>query len=85
MKTFLRNAIKDHTKQEEALRASGLAWTIVRPGGLADGRTGHRVIDDATSSLPANKRVGRADVAEVVLTALETPEWSKRAVHVVGI
>ncbi len=85
MKTLLRNAMKDHNKQEEALKGSGLTWTIVRPGGLADGRTGHDVIDDDTSKLSAQKRVGRADVAEVILQALERPEWARRAVHVVGV
>lgn len=65
-RTLLRNAIHDHSGQEALLQ--GLDATVVRAAGLADGRTGHRVVG-ADGSLPGG-RVGRDDVAEVVLAAV---------------
>ncbi len=79
-RTLLRNAIQDHGKQEQELQRSGLSWTVVRPAGLTDGRTGHRVIDDAHSKLSA----GRDDVADVVMKALVDEAWVGQAVAVVA-
>lgn len=84
VKTLLRNAIKDHEAQERALRSSDRRWTIVRPAGLTDDPTGHVVIDDDHSPLSARKRVSRADVADVVLDALQRDDWVGKAVHVLG-
>jgi uncharacterized protein YbjT (DUF2867 family) len=56
---------------DAALRQSGLAWTIIRPGGLTD--------DDATGAVtlaPEVERasVPRADVAAVIAASLRIPE-----------
>lgn len=55
---------------DAALRASDLAWTIIRPGGLTD--------DDATGSVtlaPTVQRgsIPRADVAAVIAATLRIP------------
>ena len=55
---------------DRALRASGLDWTIIRPGGLTD--------DPATGCVRVAERTGRgriprADVASVVLRVLDSP------------
>ncbi|WP_296703057.1 NAD(P)-dependent oxidoreductase [Thiocapsa sp. UBA6158] len=69
MDTVLQPIIAAKTEQERLIRASGLDWTIVRPGGLGDGpRTGdYRSGTDP--SLMAGL-VSRADVAEFVLRQL---------------
>lgn len=81
VRTLLRNAIHDHSGQEQVLAAAGVDATIVRAGGLTDGRTGHRVIG-ADGRLPGG-RVGRDDVAEVVLDALKR-EGATGPLHVVA-
>ena len=69
MDTVLQPIIAAKTEQERLIRASGLDWTIVRPGGLGDGpRTG-----DCRSGTDPSLMAGlvsRADVAEFVLRQL---------------
>jgi uncharacterized protein YbjT (DUF2867 family) len=60
-------------KGEEALRASGVPYTIVRPGGLINEAGGQKSVafaqgDDKTGAIP------RADVARVCVAALGTPD-----------
>jgi putative NADH-flavin reductase len=76
--TVLRKTMKDKEAQEALVRASGLDWTIVRPGGLTDGpRTGsYRFGTDA--SLTAGQ-VTRADVADFILRELERNEFVRMA------
>lgn len=70
--TLLKNIFADKERAEEAIRESALDWTIVRPGALRNKLlTGHyRVGPDATRKRWA-PRVGRADVADFMLDALE--------------
>lgn len=78
---LLRPAYADHQRQEEVVRASGLAWTLVRPGAYTDGpRTGeyrHGFDADATG---LTLKVSRADVADFVLRALTEDTDHGRAV-----
>lgn len=76
--TVLRKTMKDKEAQEALVRASGLDWTIVRPGGLTDGpRTGvYRSGID--TSLTAG-RIARADVADFILRELERNEFVRMA------
>jgi uncharacterized protein YbjT (DUF2867 family) len=54
-----------------ALRASSLAWTIIRPGGLTDDdASGHVTLDTEVE----RGTVPRADVAAVIAAALRMPE-----------
>lgn len=67
------DALKWKAKAEAVLRASGIPYTIVRPGGLSDdagGRTGVslRQGDQGFGEIP------RADVAAVMIEALGRPE-----------
>jgi uncharacterized protein YbjT (DUF2867 family) len=60
-------------KGEEALRASGVPYTIVRPGGLINEAGGQKSVafaqgDDETGAIP------RADVARVCVAALGSPD-----------
>lgn len=73
---LLRPAFKDHAKQEEHVRGSGLDWTIVRPAEFTDGaETGVY-----KHGFPANERdlklkISRADVARFMLDQLDDPTY----------
>lgn len=56
-------------KGEDALRASGIPYTIVRPGGLTDTPAGESALQFDQGDRISG-RVCRADVAEVVLQSL---------------
>jgi len=69
-------------KGEDTLRASGLTYTIVRPGGLTNepGRQSALVFDqgDRISGM-----ISRADVAEVCIQALHQPDARNTTFEVV--
>jgi uncharacterized protein YbjT (DUF2867 family) len=60
----LKNVLADMRVMEKEIEASGLVWTIVRPGRLTDGpRTGLYRANDRF--VPENGReISRADVAD---------------------
>ena len=61
-------------EQEAAVEASGLDWTIVRPGGLTDDpATGSYVAQTTAEGRRMKNRIGRADVAAYILSILEDP------------
>ncbi|MEJ2288207.1 MAG: SDR family oxidoreductase [Deinococcales bacterium] len=68
MPAALRPFLEAKREAEEALQASGLAWTIVRPGGLTDDPPTGRV--RIAPSLGSGGTVPRADVARVAVAAL---------------
>jgi putative NADH-flavin reductase len=74
MDTVLQPIIAAKTEQERLIRASGLDWTIVRPGGLSDGpRTGdYRCGTEPTLTAGL---ISRADVAEFVLRQLSDASY----------
>ena len=65
---------------DEALVASGLDWTIVRPGGLTDAPGSGRV--DLAPSLERSGRIPREDVALVLLESLGQGNTSRRTFEV---
>lgn len=69
MDLTLKPIMQAKEEQERLIKASGLDWTIVRPGGLTDGpRTGsYRAGLDPRIR---GGRISRADVAELVLKQL---------------
>jgi uncharacterized protein YbjT (DUF2867 family) len=72
------------TMAEEHLKASGLSYTIVGPGGLSDvpaRREGVAVIPRAQYR---STEVSRADVARIVLDALVNPDAARKSFAVVG-
>ena len=68
--TVLRSARVDHESQEEAVRNSGLDWTIIRPSGLTDGprRGDYRFGENIETK---SSTIARADVADLILKSLE--------------
>lgn len=80
--TVLRKVMKDKEAQEEVVRASGLTWTLVRPGGLTDGpRTG--VYQFGVDPTLKAGQVARADVADFILREVERNEFVRMAPAVV--
>ena len=65
---------------DEALKASGLAYTIVRPGGLTDDPGTGRIA--AAPSLGRRGSVTRDDVAATLLAVLDTPTTAGLAFEV---
>ncbi len=66
---FMRPILAAKFKGEAALRASGVPYTIVRPGGLVDDAGGKAAVDFLQGD-KANGRIARADVATVCIAAL---------------
>lgn len=60
---------------EEAVVASGISYTIVRPGGLNDGPGNAQKVIFEQGDLPGlNKAISRADVARVCVATLQQEE-----------
>lgn len=64
---------------DEAVRASGLAWTIVRPGGLTDDTGTGRVRTDT-----GDGEIPRDDVAATLVAVLDNPATAGRTFLLVG-
>lgn len=79
--TALRATYDDLEAMERRVMASDLDWTIVRPVGLTDGpATGDYRVSLDGSIPPKVSRISRADVAAVLLKALETDTYWRRTV-----
>ena len=83
--TSLRKSYDDLEAMERRIMASDLDWTIVRPVGLSDDPpSGDYRISRDGSLLPKARRVSRGDVAALVVKALETDTYWRRAVVISG-
>jgi putative NADH-flavin reductase len=77
MKLTLKRVMEAKERQEQAIMASDLEWTIVRPGGLTDGpRTGSYQFG-TDKSIKAT-RVSRADVADFILRELTAGDYIRQ-------
>ena len=81
MTTTMRSVYDDLEAMEMRIMSSDLDWAIVRPVGLTDDPpTGqYRVSLDGTI-LDKSGRISRADVASLVVKALETDTYVRRTV-----
>lgn len=70
-------------KGENSLRESGLAYTIVRPGGLTDGELAEGTLRTGQGDDMEPGRISRKDVAAVVVAALSQPESRNKTFEVV--
>lgn len=76
---LLRSAFADHEEQERIVRASGLAWTVVRPGAFTDGPlTGQYRHGFAPDDRSLTLKVSRADVAQFVLDQITDDAYVRR-------
>jgi putative NADH-flavin reductase len=72
----------DMARMEEEIRASGLAWTIVRPPRLTDKAATGRYRTALNRSVRRGYLISRADLAGAILTLLDDP----RTIHgIIGI
>ncbi len=77
--TVLKPVYDDMERMEQRIAASGVDWTIIRPAGLTDGPlTGRYRLSRDGSLLPGAHRISRADVAALVLKAVETDVYSRQ-------
>ena len=76
---LLRGAYADHVEQERLTRASGLDWTIVRPGSFTDGPRTGRYRRGFGPQEKTSLKVSRADVAEFVVEQLTDDTWVRQA------
>jgi uncharacterized protein YbjT (DUF2867 family) len=69
------DVLKWKLKGEDALRASGVPYTVVRPGGLLNkpGRQ-QTVVFEQGDTVSAQTTIARADVADICVQALKYPE-----------
>jgi uncharacterized protein YbjT (DUF2867 family) len=79
------NTLAWRRRAEEAIRESGIDYTIIRTGMLLNRRSGLRSIQLTQEALPLSLRyrIARADVAEVFVAALGEPRASRSTFEVV--
>ena len=82
MPTLLRGAMHDKEHMEPVVEASGLEWTLVRPGHLVEGDvTGNIRFFEPGSGETAHK-ITRADVAAFMLDLLANGQYKQQAVNI---
>ena len=80
---LLRPVFKDHELQEQLVRASGLDWTIVRPGAFSDGpATGSFKEGFGPGERRLTLRISRADIAAFLTRQLTDRRYAQRAVAI---
>lgn len=79
---FLRNPLKDHKQAVEYIRNNNLNAVIVRPSSLTNSQLtkDYRVAHDTIPS--SQKPVSRADVAHLILTAIETDAYDGASIAI---
>lgn len=77
------DVLKWKLKGEDALRASGVPYTIVRPGGLVNEAGGQASISFEQGDVDRGQiKIARADVATICIQALKYPEARNRTFEV---
>ncbi len=73
------DVLKWKLKGENALRASGVPYTVIRPGGLLNAPGGQKtIILQQGDTVTTQTAIARADVAELCVQALKHPEARNR-------
>ena len=80
---ILKSAYADHERQEKMVRESGLDWVVARPGRLTNGPARRQYVKTAAiEKVPSS--ISRADVADFLVTAIETDTWVQHSVQLGG-
>lgn len=79
MSTVMHGVLADMNALEARLRASNLAWTVVRPVNLTDRPRGGTLVVDRPGAISVKDIVTRADVVAFILASLGDPTTFKRA------
>lgn len=81
---ILDNVLLWKKRGEDALRASGVPYTIVRAGGLRDGPAGDGGITVMQGDPKAMGQIARADVAAILVAALGRKDARAKTFEVIG-
>jgi len=76
----LRPTFQDHIRQEQVVRASGLDWTIVRPGAFVDSPAGVCRHGFGGQDRTTQLKISRSDLAGFLLGQLVDDAYLRRAV-----
>ena len=80
---LLRPVFHDHELQENLVRASGLNWTIVRPGAFTDGPATNTFKEDfPPTDRSLNLKISRADIAAFLSKQLSDLRYAHQAVGI---
>ena len=80
---LLRPVFKDHELQENLVRASGLDWTIVRPGAFTDGPATSAFKEDfPPTEKGLSLKIARADIAAFLSKQITDRHYLGRAVAI---
>lgn len=83
LKVILAVPLADHNEQEDAVRVSGLDWTIVRPTGLTSKpATGDWTALQVGESGQIGGNISRSDLAAYLLAAVGDDSLIRRAVGI---
>lgn len=83
IKPLLKNIYADMRRMEQLLRASDLAWTVVRPSRLFDGPRRGRYRVGVSGELPQTNAISRADLANCMLNEIESRAHWRQVIAVV--
>jgi putative NADH-flavin reductase len=78
----LRKTFADLARMEDVLRDSGLDWTIVRPPRLTDGPLTATYRTAYGRNLRRGLLISRADVAHLMLDAVERPDTIRQTIGI---
>ena len=82
IKPLLKHIYEDMRHMEQLVRASRLAWTIVRPSRLFDGKRTGQYRVGASGELDRANKISRADAANCMLNELNTQAHWHQAIAV---
>ncbi len=82
IKAVLRTQYADLALMEDVLRDSGLDWTAIRPPRLVDAPLTGKYRTAWGQNVRGGLKIGRADVAHLMLQVLQHPEASRQTVGV---
>jgi putative NADH-flavin reductase len=77
---LLGTIYEDKDREEAAIRASAVDWTIVRPGRLTDERAEHHYWVVGNVDRVTGGSISRADVAHFIVAAIESGQDARAAV-----
>ncbi|MFD8493835.1 NAD(P)-dependent oxidoreductase [Amycolatopsis sp. NPDC059657] len=78
----LRESYRDMQEMEELVRASDLAWTIVRPPRLTAGERTGRIRSSADGNVRGSFSIARADVADYLLRTVADDSLVKATISI---
>jgi biliverdin reductase / flavin reductase len=82
IKPLLKHIYNDMRHMEQTVQASNLAWTIVRPSRLTNGKRRGHYRKGSSGELDHANAISRADLASAMLHQLDTTEDWRKAIAI---